>query len=536
MPGQAQGAKPSQLVSVVVLAAGHRGQIGDCLEGLAQQHAALEPVVTVVDSVPSDGSSALALANPGVHWVLLTSQSDIGAMCQRAAMSPSGHLLAFVSAACRPGPDWLAAGLAALEQGADVVLGEVEGRAEATDELANFFVARHVPFRIPFAGRATDDDPLGTFVYECRAAGFQVVTEPRARVKPIVAGGSLDILLRNSAPTSQTLPGTPPRSVRRYSPAVTPSPKILVSVVLCTGGTRPTHLRRCLESLARLNDASFEVIVVDNGRKSSITAGDVEVAGAKLVREPKRGLDRARNRGIAQSSGEIVAFVDDDCVVDPGWIKGLRDSFKDPLVQFVTGRVRPSFLDCESQLWFEEHFSFDRGPFPQRFTRFDASALSPLLTGALGTGANMAFRRGLLERIGGFDPALDMGTLVGGGGDLDMFARALDGGEVCEYSPDAIVFHHHRETLSKLRWQTWGYGVSQGALCAKCLLGRRGRRIHAVRRYLRLLRDHVRRLEPSDKNGNGFPPNLVRLELFGIAVGPLAYLASVLQQRRRQRK
>ena len=451
-------------------------------------------------------------------------------------MSPSGHLLAFVSGGCRPGPDWLAAGSAALEQGADVVLGEIEGREEATGGLANFFVARHVPFRIPFAGREGDEDPLGTFVYECRAAGFEVVTEPRARVKPIVTVGSLDYSLICSAPTSKTPPGIAPPSVRRYSEALTSTSNRLVSVILCTGGTRPTQLRRCLESLARLNDDCFEVIVVDNGKKALVKAEQVEGAGARLVREARRGLDRARDRGIAQSTGEIVAFIDDDCEVDPGWITGLRDSFKDPLVQFVTGRVRPAFLDSDSQLWFEEHFSFDRGPFPQRFTRFDASALSPLLMGALGTGANMAFRRSLLERIGEFDPALDMGTLVGGGGDLDMFARALDGGEVCEYAPDAVVFHHHRETLSKLRWQTWGYGVSQGALCAKCVIGRRGKRIKGIRRYVRLLRDHARRLKLSGNGDDGFPPDLVRLELFGIAVGPLAYLVSVLQQRRRYRR
>ena len=451
-------------------------------------------------------------------------------------MSPSGHWLAFLSAACRPGPDWLASGLAALERGADVVLGEIEGTSEENGGLANFFVARHVPFRIPFAGRQGDEDALRTFVYECRAAGFQVVTEPRARVKPIVASGSLEYSLIGSAPTSRTPPGIAPPAVRRYSEALTPTPNGLVSVVLCTGGTRPTHLRRCLESLARLDDDSFEVVVVDNGGKSVVKAEQVQFAGAKLVREPKRGLDRARDRGIAHSKGEIVAFIDDDCEVDPGWIRGLRGSFKDPLVQFVTGRVRPASLDCDSQLWFEEHFSFDRGPFPQRFTRFDASALSPLLMGALGTGANMAFRRALLERIGEFDPALDMGTLVGGGGDLDMFARALDGGEVCEYAPDAVVFHHHRETLSKLRWQTWGYGVSQGALCAKCVIGRRGKRIHGLRRYVRLLRDHARRLKLSDNGDNGFPSDLVRLELFGIAVGPVVYLASVLQQRRRYRR
>jgi hypothetical protein len=113
-----------------------------------------------------------------------------------------------------------------------------------------------------------------------------------------------------------------------------------------------------------------------------------------------------------------------------------------------------------------------------------------------------------------------------------MFARALAEGEVCEYAPDAVVFHHHRENMSQLRWQTWGYGLSEGAMCAKYALARRGRRLHAAIRYLRLLRDHHRRLVAVKQGTDRYPLDLVVLEWVGIALGPIAYLLSVAQQGR----
>jgi GT2 family glycosyltransferase len=247
-------------------------------------------------------------------------------------------------------------------------------------------------------------------------------------------------------------------------------------------------------------------------------------------------LDWARNRGVQESAGQILAFIDDDCEAHPDWLTAIRAGFSDPLVSFVTGRVRPAGLKRKSQQLFESRFPFDRGPCSRRFTRFDNGGWSPLLMGEMGTGANMAFRRWVLDRIGGFDVDLDMGTLVGGGGDLDAFARALDEGTVCQYAADAVVFHHHRDTVRKLRWQTWGYGVSQGAMCAKYLLVRRGKRLHPVMRYLRMLRDHQRRLAASRSGADRYPAELVLLELAGVAVGPLAYLASMFQQRRKPLK
>jgi hypothetical protein len=75
----------------------------------------------------------------------------------------------------------------------------------------------------------------------------------------------------------------------------------------------------------------------------------------------------------------------------------------------------------------------------------------------------MAFRRALFDRIGPFDPALDVGTPARGGGDLEMFFRVLKEGHVLVYEPKAIVRHRHRRTLSELRGQITDHGISFSA-------------------------------------------------------------------------
>ena len=66
--------------------------------------------------------------------------------------------------------------------------------------------------------------------------------------------------------------------------------------------------------------------------------------------------------------------------------------------------------------------------------------------GMFGTGANMAYRRSLFDKIGYFDPALDVGTATNGGGDLEMFFRVLKEGYVLVYEPRAVVRHRHRRS------------------------------------------------------------------------------------------
>lgn len=306
-----------------------------------------------------------------------------------------------------------------------------------------------------------------------------------------------------------------------------------VSVVVCTTGRRPT-LWMLLTSLSKLDDPPLEVLVVENAPRRALVTADLEALGARHVWEPRRGLDVARNRGAREAAGAIVAYVDDDCEVDPTWLTGIRQGFADDDVVLVTGRVLPASLDLPSQLIFERWCSWDRGVEPFRLTRADRRPGFPASAHHLGTGCNMAFRRAELLAMGGFDEGLDMGSLVGGGGDLDAFVRVIDAGHAAAYEPTALVRHTHRQTRHALRWQMFGYGLAQGAVLAKGLATRTGLRREIARLWGRRLRTKGRQLRRRAESP--VQRRLILVESTGIVLGPFAYLPSVLQARWRRRR
>jgi glycosyltransferase involved in cell wall biosynthesis len=291
----------------------------------------------------------------------------------------------------------------------------------------------------------------------------------------------------------------------------------------------------------------MEIVVVDNGPAptvEAIVAGGLPTGDhcpPRVVREPRKGLDRARNRGIAASTGDVIAFIDDDCEVDPGWATALLDAFANPTVDCVTGRVVPGNEQLDTAQWVERRYSFDRGKLAQRFHHSDVRRWFPVYPHHLGTGCNMAFRRALLERIGDFDPALDMGSLVGGGGDIDMFARTLDVGAWTAYEPEAVVRHHHRERRDQLVYQFFGYGATTSALTTKWVLRRHGRRLQALAFMAWYfgdtvrggLRDAARRARRSP--GQSLPLWLHAAEFLGELWGPFGYLLGVLRNMRQRR-
>ncbi|MBA2459099.1 MAG: glycosyltransferase, partial [Gemmatimonadales bacterium] len=240
-----------------------------------------------------------------------------------------------------------------------------------------------------------------------------------------------------------TLPGPDERADLPSQPSVT--------VAVCTRD-RTDDLARCLDSLDRLDYSALEVLVVDNAPSSEATRLLVRRRGGNVryTREPRPGLDWARNRAIAEATGEVIAFTDDDVVADAGWIRAIAMAFAaDASVAAVTGLVLPSELDTEAQVLFERYRSFGRGFAPRRIVQDHDGPVAHRYgaAGDYGTGANMAFRRAVFEQIGPFDPALDVGTLSRGGGDLEMFFRVLKEGHALRYEPRAIVRHRHRRTL-----------------------------------------------------------------------------------------
>ena len=237
----------------------------------------------------------------------------------------------------------------------------------------------------------------------------------------------------------------------------------LVTVAVCTRN-RPDDLRQCLAALQELQYTRVDLLVVDNAPSDDRTEQLVrrEFPAVRYVREDRPGLDWARNRAIAECRGDILAYTDDDVIVDARWVSALVDTFAaDSQVMAVTGLVIPHELETSAQRLFETYGGFGRG-FARRWYRADtAQPVAPVHAGAgkFGTGANMAFRRTIFDRIGPFDPALDVGTCTNGGGDLEMFFRILKHGHTLVYEPAAIVRHRHRRTYAQLRTQIANNGV-----------------------------------------------------------------------------
>ncbi len=306
---------------------------------------------------------------------------------------------------------------------------------------------------------------------------------------------------------------------------------VAVTVVVCTAGTRPLTLGRCLASLQKQSDRAEEVLVVDNSTRAVLDAAEIATYGARLLREPRGGLDVARTTGARVAAGDVVAYVDDDCEADFKWVERLREAFRDDEVACVTGRVRPADFSLITARWFEQRFSFDRGTVPDRFHRDDVRPWFPAYPSHLGTGCNLAVRRGVVQQLGGFDPALDMGTFVGGGGDLDFFARLLDAGLVAAYAPDCLVRHHHRPRRRGLARQFFGYGATVSALCVKFAVSRPGQRRAALLFLRAYLVQEAARMSARARGRDALPLYLLGIGFCGHLWGPFGYLLGRMRSR-----
>ncbi len=181
------------------------------------------------------------------------------------------------------------------------------------------------------------------------------VTVPGLRVIPvdvlaslIVEGVGERLWWRNYCDT--VLEASTSRASRSLDPTV--------SVVVCTRN-RPDVLAKCLDSLLELETRPHEIIVVDNCPSDDSTRTLCDRYPVRYVLETaKPGVSRARNRGVIEATGDLVAFTDDDCVVDVHWLDHLGRDFEDPLVMEVAGFVGPAELETRAQYLFEHARGF----------------------------------------------------------------------------------------------------------------------------------------------------------------------------------
>lgn len=238
---------------------------------------------------------------------------------------------------------------------------------------------------------------------------------------------------------------------------------IRVSLLVCTRD-RGASLDRTLTSITRAaaEFGAIEVVVVDNGSSDDTP---IRLAAWRsrqgfpvtIVDEPRAGLARARNAGLARVRGDIVAMTDDDCVLDAGFFAMLVARFAESSAPVVIGgRILlgdPDDLPVTIKL--EDHgMEASRERFPNGFVM----------------GANLAFTRDVVDRIGLFDERFGAGGRFRAAEDTDFVFRALGHDIPVRYDPYFVVAHHHgRRSADTLRQLLAGYAFGDGALYAKHL-------------------------------------------------------------------
>ncbi|MFJ9517270.1 glycosyltransferase family 2 protein [Kitasatospora sp. NPDC101801] len=309
-----------------------------------------------------------------------------------------------------------------------------------------------------------------------------------------------------------------------------------ISVVIATHN-RPELLRQCLDSVLRIDSPQYEVLVVDNapaGDDAKTLIRERYADRVRYLREPVAGLARAHNLGLAAARGELIAFTDDDTLVDRDWLTALTTAFaEDPDAGCVTGLILPAELETAAQAALQQHGGYDKGFAARRWSLDQPSGdpLFPFTAGRFGSGANMAFRTGLLRAIGGFDPATGVGTPAHGGDDLLAFFRIVTSGHVLSYQPDAIVWHRHRRTPDALPAQLYGYGAGLGAYLAAAVAAEPRLLPALLRRIPRGVRQAAAQARSRTTPSGQRSTRMAALELRGMLYGPVGYLRSLHQAR-----
>lgn len=355
--------------------------------------------------------------------------------------------------------------------------------------------------------------------------------------------GLLDVRASDEGLTNAMLQGllSPFKKAKpRIFESVADEKLLSASVVVPTLNHNPAELSRLVESLIALDYPEFEIIVVDNRSDAERDPIPAFPGGQKVrvVHEPQRGVSAARNLGIAVAAGDILAFTDDDAIVDRNWLRAIGTLFMlDPEVEGIGGLVLPMVLATPPQLWFEEFYGGFSPSF--QFEKLSIERLKgvdkmfPYAPGRYGAGCNAAYRRSTLQRLRGFDVAIGGGTLARGGEDVALAIELVVTGGTFAYEPAALVRHTHRRTEREFMQQALNYGVGLTAMYSAMIV-RDPRHLTSLIRRIPVGFQHLIR-SPEDRSPSStpsYPPRTILYQMLGMIYGPIGYARSLLRIRR----
>jgi GT2 family glycosyltransferase len=234
-----------------------------------------------------------------------------------------------------------------------------------------------------------------------------------------------------------------------------------ISIVVSTRD-RADRLVDAFPHYSRLKSAlAWEAVFVNNGSTDHTASVLARFAASlplkvKVIDEPKPGVSAGRNAGWHRATGAVIAFMDDDCYPAEDYLDRLWECFAEPELGYLGGRI----------------LLYDKKDYPitirTELEREDIPPRSFLRAGVV-HGANMAFRREVLQQIGDFDERLGPGAVVYGE-ELDLLARASAEGFRGAYDPRPVVFHHHRRSSREdVRRLMAIYDLGRGAYYARAV-------------------------------------------------------------------
>jgi len=234
------------------------------------------------------------------------------------------------------------------------------------------------------------------------------------------------------------------------------------SVLICTRD-RSEMLEECLRSVLEGSLSASEVIVVDQSRDEATRVAVCRYQGGKVpvryLRGKGPGLSRAKNQGIADCTSRIIAFTDDDCLVDREWMARLVQPLLDGQAAATVGRTLAGEAEREGEATFAVYAPDGARVFSSRTHPW-----------RVGGGGNFAVLREALLQVGPYDERFGPGSSLRSAEDMDMVHRLLRAGRGIAYVPEAVVHHRSWRNREDTRLLARGYGIGAGAYFTKYLL------------------------------------------------------------------
>ena len=237
-----------------------------------------------------------------------------------------------------------------------------------------------------------------------------------------------------------------------------------ISAIICTHN-RDRYLGAAIDSLLRQDFEDYEVVVVDNAssdRTREVVEARLSHPKLKYVYEPVTGLSVARNTGANTAQSPILAYLDDDAVASPQWLRVLDQAYQQQEKLAVAGgKVTLIWPEgVEPPRWLSPGLAGNLGAYD-----LGDQILSITNPGLTPRGLNYSIRRTFLDQIGGFDPNLGrVGKRLLSNEELHMTELALKGGWQVAYLPEALVAHNVAAERVKVSWfleRGWWQGISE---------------------------------------------------------------------------